>query len=263
MLQQLMSNVDFGIHSEDYAEYRPGLPASFYKRIDAIIHIKESRTLDLATGPGTIALELAALGSSVVGIDISAEQITTAKRVSKERNLEDKAHFMVANAEKTGLDTSSFDLVTAGQCWHWFDSAAAMAEAQRVLRPDGVLAIAHYSYLAGHSVVAKETEDLILEFNPSWTMAGWTGVFPELIDEVIHGGFRLVEQFCYQHDEEFSHARWRGRMRTCNGVGSGGLTPSEVLRFDDALSRLLSRKYADPVLVPHRVWCVVARKPPQ
>jgi len=51
-------------------------------------------------------------------------------------------------------------------------------------------------------------------------------------------------------------------MRTCNGVGSGGLPPSEVLRFDDALSRLLSRRYPDPMVVAHRVWCVVARKPP-
>ncbi|MDH3217079.1 MAG: class I SAM-dependent methyltransferase, partial [Candidatus Krumholzibacteria bacterium] len=153
------------------------------------------------------------------------------------------------------------DLVTAGQCWHWFDSGAAMVEMQRVLRPGGVLAIANYSYLAEHSPVARETEDLVLEFNPSWTMAGSTGAYPERIDEVIHGGFRLVEAFCYDHDEEFSHARWRGRMRTCNGVGSGGLAPSEVLRFDDALSRLLSSKYPDPMLVKHRVWCVVARKP--
>lgn len=256
-----MSNIDFGRHSEDYTAYRPGLPASFYQRIDAITRIRESRSLDLATGPGTIALDLGALGSSVVGIDISAEQIATAKRVSKERNLEDKVHFRVGSAENTGLDANSFDLVTAGQCWHWFDSVAAMVEAQRVLRPGGVLAIAHYSYLAEHTPVARETEDLILEFNPSWSMAGWTGIFPELIDDVIHGGFRLVEQFCYQHEEEFSHARWRGRMRTCNGVGSGGLSPSEVLRFDDALSRLLSRKYPDPMVVEHRVWCVVARKP--
>ena len=256
-----MSNRDFGRHSEDYAEYRPGFPASFYQRIDAIAHIGASRSLDLATGPGTIALELAELGSSVVGMDISAEQVTAAKRVSKERNLEDKVQFMVASAENTGLDTSSFDLVTAGQCWHWFDRVAAMQETQRVLRPGGVLAIAHYSYLAEHSPVARETEDLILKFNPSWTMAGHPGIFPELIDEVIRSGFRLVEQFCYQHEEEFSHARWCGRMRTCNGVGSGGLSPSEVLRFDGALSRLLSKKYPDPMQVEHRVWCVVARKP--
>ncbi len=256
-----MGNIDFGRHSDDYAAYRPGLPASFYQRIDAITRIRESRSLDLATGPGTIALELGARGSSVVGIDTSAEQIATAKRVAKERNLDDKVHFRIASAENTGLDASSFDLATAGQCWHWFDSGAAMVEIQRVLRPGGVLAIAHYSYLAEHTPVARDTEDLILEFNPSWTMAGSKGIFPERIDEVIHGGFRLVEEFCYHHDEGFSHARWRGRMRTCNGVGSGGLSPSEVLRFDDALSSLLSRKYPDPMVVEHRVWCVVARKP--
>lgn len=256
-----MTHVDFGRHSDDYAAYRPGLPPSFYQRIDAIIPIKGTRSLDLATGPGTIALELGALGSAVVGIDISAEQIVTATRVAKERSLEDNVHFRVARAEKTGLDAGSFDLVTASQCWHWFDSSAAMAEMQRVLRPGGVLAIANYSYLADHSPVARDTEDLILEFNPSWTMAGSTGVFPDRIDEVIRNGFRLVDAFCYHHDEEFSHERWRGRMRTCNGVGSGGLPPSEVLRFDDALSRLLSQKYPNPMMVAHRVWCVVASKP--
>jgi hypothetical protein len=131
----------------------------------------------------------------------------------------------------------------------------------RVLRPGGVLSILHYSYLAEHVPVARDTEALILQFNPSWNMAGWTGVFPELIDETIRGGFELVEQFCYQHDEEFSHERWRGRIKTCNGVGSGGLTPSEVLRFDAALGDLLSRRYPNPMAVAHRLWCVVARKP--
>lgn len=256
-----MSNIDFGRHSEDYATYRPGYPASFYQRLDAIARIRDARSLDLATGPGTIALELGTLGSSVVGIDTSVNQVATARRMAKGRGLQNDVHFSVASAEKTGLAASSFDLVTAGQCWHWFDHGAAMLEIQRVLRPGGVLAIVHYSYLAAHAAVARDTEDLILEFNPSWTMAGWTGVFPEQIDEVIHGGFRLVEEFCYHHNEEFSHARWRGRMRTSNGVGSGGLSPSEVRRFDEALSRLLAGTYPDPMTVEHRLWCVVARKP--
>ncbi len=256
-----MGKIDFGRHSDDYAAYRPGLPASFYRRLEGLARIRDSRALDLATGPGTIALELAARGSSVLGIDISPEQIATARRVAAERGLEERVRFAIAGAENTGLDASSFDLATAGQCWHWFDGEAAMAEVLRVLRPGGVLAIAYYSYLAEHAPVARDTEDLVLEFNPTWTMASSTGVFPELIDEVIRGGFRLVEEFCYHHDEEFSHARWRGRVRTCNGVGSGGLAPAEVLRFDDALRRLLSRKYPDPMMVEHRVWCVVARKP--
>lgn len=255
-----MTRIDFGRHSEDYAAYRPGFPASFYQRLDAIVRLRGARALDLATGPGTMALELGARGSSVVGIDVSAQQIATARRVAKERNLEDAMVFRVATAEDTGLEEGSFDLVTAGQCWHWFDRDAAMQEARRLLRPGGVLAIAHYSYLAEHSPVARETEDLVLEFNPSWTMAGASGVFAERIDEVIRAGFRLVEQFCYDCEEEFSHTRWRGRMRTCNGVGSGGLPPSEVQRFDEELQRLLRDKYPDPMVVEHRVWCVVARK---
>jgi hypothetical protein len=125
----------------------------------------------------------------------------------------------------------------------------------------GALAIAHYSYLTEHAPVARETEELILEFNPSWNMAASTGIYPERMDELIHSGFRKVEEFCYHHDEEFSHVRWRGRIRTCNGVGSGGLSPSDVLRFDAALERLLANKYPDPMAIEHRVWCVIARNP--
>jgi SAM-dependent methyltransferase len=256
-----MSTIDFGRHSEDYAAYRPGPPASFYRRLDTIVPIRGSRSLDLATGPGTIALELAARGGTVVGIDISAEQIAAAKRLSRERSLEDKTDFAVAAAENTGLHAESFDLVTASQCWHWFDGDAVMSEMRRVLRPGGMLAVVDYSYLAEHSRVARETEDLILEFNPSWDMGGSTGMYPGRVDELIRGGFSLVEQFCYDHDEEFSHERWRGRMRTCNGVGSGGLPPHEVERFDEALRELLSSKYPNPMTVEHRVWCVVAEKP--
>lgn len=256
-----MSEVDFGRHSDDYAEYRPGFPASFYRRLDRIHPIRDTRSVDIATGPGVIALELAARESNVVGIDVSAEQVATATAVSKKRGLQDKTRFEVGTAESTGLPDDAYDLVTAGQCWHWFDSPAAMAESLRILRPGGTLAIAHYSYLAEHAPVAKATEDLVMQFNPAWTMSGWTGIFPELIDDVIRAGFELAEQFCYHHTEEFSHARWRGRIRTCNGVGSGGLPPSEVPKFDDALSRLLEVRFPEPLFIDHRVWCVVARKP--
>lgn len=256
-----MSHIDFGRHSEDYAAYRPGLPESFYRRLDSLIPIHGSRILDLATGPGTIAIELAARGSMVTGIDISEGQIATANRISTDRKLNHRLRFKISSAESTDLDAGSFDLVTAGQCWHWFDGPKVMREVRRVLRHGGLLAIVHYSYLAEHCAVARETEALVLQFNPSWTMAGSTGVFPEQIDDVIRGGFRLVEAFCYDEDEEFTHARWRGRMRTCNGVGSGGLSPADVRRFDDALRQLLLDKYPEPMRIQHRVWCVVAGKP--
>ncbi len=256
-----MTRIDFGRYSDDYAASRPGPPASFYDRLDALSPLRGARALDLATGPGTIALEIATRGGTVTGLDIAPGQIAAADRVARQRGLEGRARFLVGRAEETGQPSGAFDLVTAGQCWHWFDARAALAEARRVLRPEGLLVIVHYSYLAEHSPLAHDTENLILKLNPSWSMAGETGVYPDQIDGVIRGGFRFVEAFCDQHDEVFSHQRWRARMRTCNGVGSGEGTDEMVRLFDEALDRLLKDRYPDPVTVEHRVWCVVARRP--
>lgn len=62
-------------------------------------------------------------------------------------------------------------------------------------------------------------------------MAGASGLYPEHVDELIGGGSELVEQLCYDHDRALTHAGWRGRMRTCNGVGSGALTDEQVEEF--------------------------------
>lgn len=50
-------------------------------------------------------------------------------------------HYRVATAEASGLENNSADLLTVGQAFHWFDEAAFFAEAQRVLKADGVLAL--------------------------------------------------------------------------------------------------------------------------
>lgn len=54
-----------------------------------------------------------------------------------------------------------------------------------------------------------------------------------LVDQlVVEGKFDFVEQFCYDHPQLFTHEAWRGRMRTCNGVGSSSLSPQQVENFD-------------------------------
>ena len=260
-LRDITGPVDFGRHSRDYAEQRPGPPDTFYDRLDRLCPLPGARALDLGTGPGVIALELAARGAIVVGIDISENQIDAARELADLRGLAAACRFEVGSAEETKQPDASFDLVTAGTCWHWFDHGRALAEVARVLAPRGLLAIANYTYLPHYSELARASEALVVKWNPGWKLAGFNGLFPGLVDAVAaNPAMRLREQFCYDHDRAMTHAGWRGRMRTCNGVGSGGMDAETVARFDADLAALLAERYPEPLRIPHRVFCVVAEK---
>lgn len=73
-------------------------------------------------------------------------------------------------------------------------------------------------------------------------------------------GFTDVESFSYVTDVAFSHESWRGRIRTCNGVGSA-LPPDEVERFDTGLAALLELEFPAELSVPHRIFATSGLAP--
>lgn len=252
--------IDFGLRSRDYATERPGFPASFYDRLESFRPLRGMRALDLGTGPGVIALELAARGAFVIGTDIAENQVLAARELAQARNLSPSCQFEVGSAEQIAFAEESFDLITAGQCWHWFDHARALAECTRLLTPGGLLFIAHYCYLPQHSQLVRDSEALVQKHNPGWKLGGFNGLFPWLVDSVVSERMRLRELFCYDHERELTHVGWRARMRTCNGVGSGGMNDATVALYDGELAALLAAKYPEPLRIPHRVHCVIAEK---
>jgi SAM-dependent methyltransferase len=252
---------DFGRYADDYRLHRRPPPASLFDRLDAIAPFAGAFVADLGTGPGPVALEMAARGATVVGVDISEGQIAAARVALEERGLAARCTFRCAPAEDTGLLSGAFDLVTAVQCWRWFDPDAARREVRRLLRVGGRFAIVHYDYLARPGNVGGATEAIVLRHNPGWTLAGKDGLYAHLIDSVAGDGLRFVEQFCYDYNERFTHEGWRGRMRTCNGVGSGALPAATVAAFDRDLAAMLRMDYpAEPLAVPHRVFAVIWEK---
>ena len=171
------------------------------------------------------------------------------------------AEFRVAPAEATELTAKTFDLVTAGQCWHWFDRSRAAEEARRLLVPGGVLAICHFDWLPLPGTVVAATEQLIQMHNPFWTLGGGTGLYPAWLTDLAAGGFLEIESFSYDRAVAYSHAAWRGRIRASAGVG-GSLGDREVAAFDSALTALLQRRFPeDPLSVPHRVFAALGRAP--
>ena len=215
------------------------------------------RALDLGTGTGSLALGFAALGLNVTGLDTAPELLEVARKDAHERNL--SIRFVEGRAEATGANDETFDLVSAGQCWWWFDSDETIRETNRVLVKGGRLLICNFSYLPLPGNIAELTENLILRHNPGWPKAGWRGVHPEQVRALDEGHFRHVESFSYTVDVPFSHKAWRGRIRTCNGVGSA-LHPLEVERFDSELAEVLAREAPGELHIPHRIFATSGLK---
>ena len=255
-----MMIVDFGRTARDYAAYRAGFPDEFFSRLAAMdVGLRGQRVVDLGTGTGALARGFARRGCVVAGLDPAPAMLDQASRLDDQAGV--RVAYQVGRAESTGLDAAQWDVVSAGQSWHWFDRAKAADEARRVLVAGGALVICHLDYLPLAGNVCAATEALILEHNPSWTMAGGTGIHADWTLDVAGAGFTGVETFSFDVDILFSHEAWRGRMRSCNGVGASLPKPA-VDEFDTALARLLAERFPDePLPVPHRMWALIARTP--
>lgn len=253
-------DVDFGRTVEDYETHRAGFPDSLFDRLGTLgVGGEGQRIVDLGCGTGSLALGFARRGARVTGVDQAPEMVEAARAKAAEEGLE--AEFRAADAEATGLTAKSYDAVTAGQCWHWFQRGAAAAEARRLLVSGGVLAICHFDWLPLPENVVAATEQLIAMHNPFWTLGGGTGLYPEWLGDLAAAGFQDIESFSYDVAVEYSHADWRGRIRASAGVG-GSLGEMEVQAFDAALEAMLARRFPeDPLEVPHRVFAAFGRLP--
>jgi len=251
---------DFGRTADDYAKHRPGFPDSLFERLDRFgIGRSGQELLDWGTGTGHLARGFARRGCRALGVDIAEELLAEARRLDLAEGLE--IEYRLAHVEHTGLPSRKFDVISAGQCWHWFNRKAAAQEARRLLRPGGKLLIAHFDWLALPGTVVHATEELIERHNPSWKWAGGLGTYPQWLRDAQEAGFENIETFTYDLCVPFSREGWRGRVRASGGI-RGTLHEEGVHLFDNDLDELLDRRFSDPILeIPHRVFALIASCP--
>lgn len=248
--------VDFGRAAHDYARHRPGFPAEFFDHVKGDgIGGAGQRILDLGTGTGTLACGFAERGCDVVGLDPSPDMLAQATKTAAAAGL--RVRWVPGWAEATGLPGADFDVVCAGQCWHWFDRPRAAAEARRLLRPGGSLLLAYFSYLPLPGTVGEATEEIVLRHNPTWKWAGHDGRHGQFVGELLEAGFVQPSSFEFDLPIPFTHEAWRGRIRACNGVLT--LPRETIADFDADLARLLAERFPEPLSITHRIWGVVAR----
>lgn len=253
------NSIDFGKTAQDYARHRAGFPVELFPRLASYgIGLPGQRILDLGTGTGSLARGFARAGATVTGLDLAEPLLGEARQLDQAAGV--SIAYAVAPAEETGLPASSFDVVSAGQCWHWFDRPRAAEEAHRLLVPGGSVAIVHFDWIPLPGNVVEMTEKLIQAHNPRWKMGGGTGLYPAWLADLSVAGFESLETFSFDIFVSYSHEDWRGRVRASAGIGAT-LGPKRVEEFDQQLEMRLAKDFPqDPIQILHRASAVIGRK---
>ena len=151
----------FSGHANAYARFRPDYPPALYAWLADAAPSPE-RAWDCGTGNGQAAVALAEHFAEVIATDASDTQIASAFAHPRVR-------YHVAPAEASGIDAGSVDLITVAQAIHWFDLPRFYAEADRVLRPGGVLAVWAYAIFQSTPEVDRIIDHLYRDVvGPFW-----------------------------------------------------------------------------------------------
>lgn len=248
-------NIDFGKTAQDYSQHRQGFPPEFIKRLQNFaIGQRGQHILDLGTGTGVIARGLALTGATVTGLDPSSSLLDQAKELDRHAGV--SIEYVQAKSEATGLEDHSFDVIRAGQCWHWFDAEQAIREVKRLLKPHGKLVIEHYDWLSLPKSVPIVSEQVMQRYAPEMRPGFSSGFYPERALFMQNSGFDQIETFSFDHADDYTHEAWRGRIRASNWIGAR-LSPEEIERFDDEHAKALKQAFPEANL---KIWhrCYVA-----
>lgn len=239
---------DWGRTSGDYAKYRDIYPQIFYEKIaERELCIKGQRVLDLGSGTGVLPRNMYCFGAEWFGTDISENQILQARKLSLEQNR--KIRYQVAAAEDIDFPDGSFDVITACQCFLYFDHQRVMPKLFRLLRENGRLLILYMAWLPFEDKVAGASEALVLKYNPKWTGAG--GIKrPIYAPDCVYDTFEAVYREEYDMNIPFTRETWHGRMKACRGVGAS-LTPEEIEKWEKEHKELLREIAPEEFSVKH------------
>jgi ubiquinone/menaquinone biosynthesis C-methylase UbiE len=118
----------------------------------------EGPVLDIGTGQGLMATELARRGAAVVSIDVNEEEQRAGMINAKYEGIAERITFMTADAQHLPFPEGAFGTVATLDALHHFaDGPAVFSETRRVLRPSGRVLLAELT-ADGFALVARMHE---------------------------------------------------------------------------------------------------------
>ena len=113
------------------------------KVVDIIADTQANRILDIATGTGDLAINLAKTNANeIIGLDISPGMLEVGRKKITDKKLDAKIKMILGDSENLPFDDNSFDAVTvAFGVRNFEDLEKGLSEILRVLKPSGTFVI--------------------------------------------------------------------------------------------------------------------------
>jgi SAM-dependent methyltransferase len=221
----------FSDRVEDYVRYRPDYPAA----ILSALHVSPDWVVaDIGSGTGISTELFLRAGCQVHAVEPNEEM-----RAKAEELLASYPGFVSVNgtAEATGLPAGSFDLIVAGQAFHWFDPVRTREEMVRISRPGAVVTLIWNERLM-ELPFEKEYEELILRYAGDYRTINHKNITDQQIGKFFHPADFVLQQF--ENGQDFDLDGLKGRLLSSSYI------PKEGEKFEAMIGTLekLYGKYA-------------------
>lgn len=133
--------------SDDYSQFRPDYPDAAFEWLRS--KVLGEKVLDIGAGTGIFTRQLLKYFSQVAAVEPNGDMREKFTAFLPEVNCFD------TTGENTGLPEHSVDLITVAQAFHWLDAGLFKREAQRILRPAGLVAIVWNTSLKSDFTIAR------------------------------------------------------------------------------------------------------------
>ena len=234
---------DWGKTSKEYAKYRDIYPKQLFDELIKLgVGKKGSDWLDLGTGTGVLPRQLAYLGANIIATDISEGQIEEAKILSKNyKNIS----YSVSSAEDIEYPSGTFDVITACQCFFYFDPDIIVPKIKKMLKKDGIFVKIWMSYLK-EDELARKSFGLVKKINSEYHGGGVA------IKDLKTHYFANPCENILRVDIPFTRESWHGRMMASRGV-MASMNEQQVKQYEKEHLEML-KEYPEEFKVGHVVF---------
>jgi SAM-dependent methyltransferase len=222
----------------DYVRYRPGYPPAALDLLREKAGLNRTSILaDIGSGTGISTAWLLQTGCTAYAVEPNAEMRAAAEHMLKDRH---GFHSVAGAATATTLADHSVDLIAAAQAFHWFTGAGTREEFDRILKPDGWVALIWNVRQVDSTPFLKAYEALLLRHATDYGQ-----VRHELVDEKVlaaffHGGFT---SHSFSNVQVFDLQGLKGRLLSSSYAPAAGQPGHEPMM--EELERIFHEHQVD------------------